>query len=87
MMPVVERSARELRQSVALYRDLMDYTAAADMLQEYVDQLQQRPDFWKLPDDAQKIWDEATELLKQFYEHRKKQKALGRRGTRQARQS
>ena len=83
MMPVVERSAGELRQCVALCRDLMDYTAAVDMLQEYVDQLQQRPDFWKLPNDAQKIWDEATELLKQFYDHRKQQKALRRRGTHQ----
>ena len=87
IMPVVERSARELRQCVALYRDLMDYPAAAEMLREYVDQLQQRPDFWKLPDDAQKIWDEATELLKQFYAHRKKQKALRRRGTRQVREA
>jgi hypothetical protein len=77
----VERSARALRQSVALHRDLLDYTAAEDLLQEYVDQLEQKPDFWQLPSEAEKILQETTELLEQFYRDRKRQKARRRSGT------
>ena len=77
----VERSAHALRQSIALYRDLLDYTAAEDLLQEYVDQLEQKPDFWQLPPEAEKILQEATGLLEQFFEHRKRQKARRRSGT------
>ncbi len=81
VIPEVERSAQTLRQCVALYRDLMDYKAAEDILQEYVDQLEQKPDFWRLPPEAEQILQEAAGLLEQFYEHRKKQKARRSSGT------
>ena len=77
----VGRSAHALRQCLALYRDLLDYKAAEDLLQEYVDQLEQKPDFWQLPQEAEKILQETTGLLAQFYEDRKKQKARRRSGT------
>ena len=77
----VERSAQALRQCIALYRDLLDYKAAEDLLQEYVDQLEQKPDFWQLPAEAEEILKETTGLLEQFYEHRKRQKARRRSGT------
>jgi hypothetical protein len=77
----VERSAQALRQCIALYRDLLDYKAAEDLLQEYVDQLEQKPDFWQLPAEAEEILRETTGLLEQFYEHRKRQKARRRSGT------
>jgi hypothetical protein len=77
----VERSAHALRQCISLHRDLLDYTAAEDLLQEYVDQLEQKPDFWKLPPEAEEILQETTGLLEQFYEHRKRQKARRRSGT------
>jgi hypothetical protein len=77
----VERSAQALRQCLALYRDLLDYKAAEDLLQEYVDQLEQKPDFWQLPAEAEEILEETTGLLEQLYEHRKRQKARRRSGT------
>ena len=77
----VERSVRTLRQCVALYRELLDYKAAEDLLQEYVDQLELKPDFWRLPPEAEEILRETTGLLEQFYEHRKRQKARRRSGT------
>ena len=76
----VERSVRTLRQCVALYRELLDYKAAEDLLQEYVDQLELKPDFWRLPPEAEEILRETTRLLEQFYEHRKRQKARRRSG-------
>lgn len=81
----VERSVGALRQFLALCRELLDYQAAEDLLQEYIDQLEQKPNFWKLPPQAEEILQETTELLKQFYEHSKRQKARRpRRTTRQA---
>jgi hypothetical protein len=77
----VERSVRTLRQCLALYRELLDYKAAEDLLQEYVDQLELKPDFWRLPPEAEEILRETTGLLEQFYEHRKRQKARRRSGT------
>jgi len=77
----VERSAHLLRQCIALHRDLLDYKAAEDLLQEYVDQLEQKPDFWQLPPEAEKILQETTGLLEQFYQDRKRQKARRRSST------
>jgi hypothetical protein len=71
----VERSAHALHQFLDLCREQLDYAAAEDLLQEYVDQLVQKPDFWKLPPQAEEILQETTELLEQMYEYRKRQKA------------
>ena len=85
ILPELERSAQALRQCLALYRGLMDYQEAEDLLQEYVDQLEQRPDFWELPPLAEELLHETTGLLEQFYEHRKEQRE--RRGSGPRRQA
>lgn len=77
----LERSAHALHQFLDLCREQLDYAAAEDLLQEYVDQLVQKPDYWKLPPQAEEILQETTELLEQMYEHRKRQKARRRSGT------
>jgi hypothetical protein len=80
----LERSAHALHQFLDLCREHLDYTAAEDLLQEYVDQLVQKPDYWKLPPQAEEILQETTELLEQMYEHRKRQKARRSGAKRQA---
>ena len=77
----VERSAHALHQFLDLCREQLDYAAAEDLLQEYVDQLEQKPDFWKLPPPVEEILQETTALLEQMYEHRKRQKARRRSDT------